>query len=220
MALKGDAYPGLSRWALSVFMHILLRDGLRRPETHRGRRQCGDGGWDWSDVTTSQGGLAHPDHQQGALSHSVSGPSGGCGPGVPWFRLLLPDPWENKFLSLVSILWYFVSAATGIWYRETVVKVGRMKPGEVEGMVQTRRRAVVEKMEVLVGPGVRGEREIWAERWLCSRSIYISEREPCSLVLAVPAVLLVEDAPRCMGEGGGSESRFWLGAHAPCSNSG
>lgn len=53
-----------------------------------------------------------------------------------------------------------------------------MKPGEVEGMVQTRRRAVVEKMEVLVGPGVRGEREIWAERWLWSRSIYISEREP------------------------------------------
>ena len=47
-----------------------------------------------------------------------------------------------------------------------MVKVGRMKPGEVEGMVQTRRRAVVEKMEVLVGPGVRGEREIWAERWL------------------------------------------------------
>ena len=39
MALKGDAYPGLSRWALSVFMHILLRDGLRRPETHRGRKR-------------------------------------------------------------------------------------------------------------------------------------------------------------------------------------
>ena len=35
-----------------------------------------------------------------------------------------------------------------------------MKPGEVEGMVQTRRCAVVEKMEVLVGPGVRGERPL------------------------------------------------------------
>ena len=105
--LKGDAYPGLSRWALSVFTHILLREGLRRPETHRGRRQCGDGGWDWSDVTTSQGGLAPPDHQQGALSHSVSGPSRGCGPGVPGFRLLLPDPRENKFLSLASIFVVF-----------------------------------------------------------------------------------------------------------------
>lgn len=26
------------------------------------------------DVSTSQGGLAYPDHQQGALGHSVSGP--------------------------------------------------------------------------------------------------------------------------------------------------
>ena len=36
-----------------------------------------------------------------------------------------------------------------------MVKVGSVKPGEVEGMVQTRRCALVEKMEVLVGPGVR-----------------------------------------------------------------
>lgn len=176
MVLKGDAYPGLSRWALSAFMHILLREGLRRPETHRGRRQCGDGGWDWSDATASQGGLAHPDHQQGALGHSVSGPSGGCGPGVPWLRLLLPDPWENKFLSLAFILWYFVTAATGIWYCETVVKVGRMKPGEREGMVQTRRRAIVEKMEVLVGPGVRGwERNLGREMVVVKKHLHFRE---------------------------------------------
>lgn len=86
-----------------------------------------------------------------------------------------------------------------------------MNLGEVEGMVQTRRHAPVEKMEVLVGPGVRGEREIWAERWLSSRRVCISEMEPRSLVVAVHVVLLAGVAPRCMGEGGGRESRVLTG---------
>lgn len=42
-------------------------------------------------------------------------------------------------------------------------------------MVQTRRHAPVETMEVLVGPGVGGQREIQAERWLSSRRVHFRD---------------------------------------------
>ena len=59
-----------------------------------------------------------------------------------------------------------------------MVKVGGVNLGEVDGTVQTRRHAPVEKMEVLVGPGVGGERNLGREMAVIEKSLHFIDGAP------------------------------------------